>query len=148
MSYEKINGNKSKFNRRSICLKVNHYLWETLRYLWDTMPHQWSPCFLVLPMLIVWHYTTQWSSDTAPVLLTGHYAMPVVTWWSTTSATDLRVFLLSGVFYLAVLPAFSRIPWGQQFNLKVSRASCWSSKHSPSPTICLNHSNLQKICMW
>ena len=27
---------------------------------------------------------------------------------------------------------------------KVSRASCWSSKHSPSPTICLNHRNPQK----
>ena len=32
-----------------------------------------------------------------------------------------------------------------QFNLKVSRASCWSSKHSPGPTICLNHSNPQKF---
>ena len=32
-----------------------------------------------------------------------------------------------------------------QFNLKASRASCWSSKHSASPTICLNHSNPQKV---
>ena len=35
----------------------------------------------------------------------------------------------------------------RQFNLKVNRASCWSSKHSPGPTICLNHSNLRKIYM-
>ena len=36
--------------------------------------------FLTLPMLLVWHYTTQWSSGTAPVLFTGCYATPVVTW--------------------------------------------------------------------
>ena len=33
----------------------------------------------------------------------------------------------------------SRPRWGWQFNLKASRASCWSSKHSPGPAICLNH---------
>ena len=44
-------------------------------------------------------------------------------------------FLLSGVFYLALLPAFSRLPWGWQFNLKTSRVSCWSSKHGPSPEL-------------
>ena len=38
------------------------------------------------------------------MLLTGHYAMPVVIFYA--SATDLRErFLLSGVFYLALLPA-------------------------------------------
>ena len=47
------------------------------------------------------------------------------------------IFLLSGFFYFILLPAF--------FNLKISRASCWSLKHSPSPTICLNHSNPQKF---
>ena len=51
----------------------------------------------------------------------------------TTSATDLREsFLFSGLFYLALLPAF-RLPWGRQFNLKDSRASCWPSKHSSGP---------------
>ena len=38
-----------------------------------------------------------------------------------------------------------RPPWGSQFSLNVSRASCWSSKRSPAPTICLNHSNRQKF---
>ena len=37
----------------------------------------------------------------------------------------------------------SRLPWGRQFNIKVIRASCCSSKHSPGPAICLNHSNPQ-----
>ena len=32
------------------------------------------------------------------------------------------------------------------FNLNVSTALCWSSKHSPDLTICLNHSNPQKVC--
>ena len=97
------------------------------------MPRQWSPWFLFLPMLLMWHHTTQWSSGTAPLLLTGHYATPVVTWWSIASAPDLiERFLFSGVFYLALLPAFSRLPCGRQFNFKVSRASCWSSKHAPA----------------
>ena len=40
------------------------------------------------------------------MLLTERHAMPVVILWSTTSATDLReCFLLSGVFYLTLLPA-------------------------------------------
>ena len=30
--------------------------------------------FLILSMLLVWHYTTQWSEDTAPELLTRRYA--------------------------------------------------------------------------
>ena len=86
------------------------------------MPCQCSPCFLVLPMLLVWYCTTQWSSGTAPMLLTGHCARPVVTWWFTASAMDLwNHFLLSSIFYLAVLPAFSRLPQGRQYNLKVSR---------------------------
>ena len=63
----------------------------------------------------------------------------------TTSATDLRKrFLLWGVFYLTLLPASFKASLGRQFNPKVSRALCWSSKHSPGPTICLNHSNPQK----
>ena len=53
-----------------------------------------------------------------------------------TNAMNLKVrFLISGIFYLALFTAFSSLPWGQQFNLTVSRASCWSSKHSPNPTI-------------
>ena len=86
---------------------------ETLCYLRDTMPRQCHVVFLVLPMLLVWYYITQWSSGTAPVLLKGRYATPVVTWWSTSSATDLREhFLLSGVFYFALLPAFFKASLG------------------------------------
>ena len=118
------------------------YPTKTLCYLRDIMPRQWSPYFLVLPMLLVWQYTTQWSLGRVPLLLIGHHAMPVVTWWSTLSAADLReCFLLTGTFYFALLPACSRFPQGRQFNLKVSRASCWSSKHSLGPTNCLNHNN-------
>ena len=63
------------------------------------MPPHWSPSFMVLPMLLAWHYMTQLSLITAPVLLTRYFVTPVVIKWSSTSATDLRQrFLLSGVF--------------------------------------------------
>ena len=39
---------------------------------------------------------------------------------------------------------FQGFPGSRQFNIKVSRASCWSSRHSPGPTIRLNHNNPQK----
>ena len=38
---------------------------------------------------------------------------------------------------------FQGFPVSWQFNLKVSRASCWSSKCTLGPTICLNYSNPQ-----
>ena len=56
------------------------------------------------------------------LLLTGSHTAPVVTWWCTTNATNLRErFLLSSVFYLKLLPAFLGLPWGRQFSLKSSR---------------------------
>ena len=52
-------------------------------------------------------------------------------------------FTHRGFFTLHSFLLFSRLLWGRQFNLKVSRASCWSLKHSPGPAICLNHNNSQ-----
>ena len=87
----------------------------------------------------------QWSSGTAPVLLTAHYATPVVTWLSTMSGEDLTEhFLLSDVFSLALFSAFSRLPWGDSSALKLARHHA----HSPIPTIFLNQSHPQKIHMW
>ena len=72
-------------------------------------------------MLLVWHYTTQWSSGTTPVLLMVCYAMPVFTWWSTASAMDLREhFLLSVVFYLTLLSAFPRLPGASSSTSKLA----------------------------
>ena len=107
------------------------FLGETLCYLWETMLPQWSPCFLVLPMLLVWHYTTQWSSGTSPVLL----AMPCQ--WSTSDQLWVLLiwesdFYSKPFFNVHSFLLVSRVPWSQQFNLKVRRASCWSSKHCPS----------------
>ena len=39
-------------------------------------------------------------------------------------------FTLRCFFTLQSFMLFSRLPWGQQFNLIVSSASCWFSKHS------------------
>ena len=52
----------------------------------------------------------------------------------------------SGHLVHLVIQLVSKPPLGRQFNLNVSRASCWSSKHSPGPTICLNHNNPQTLC--
>ena len=40
---------------------------------------------------------------------------------------------------------FSRLPWVWQFSLKVSRASCCSSKHSLGLTVCLNHTAVHEL---
>ena len=59
-----------------------------------------------------------------------------------------RAFFTLRSFLPCTLPAFSRLSWGLQFNLKVSRDLCWSSKHSPGPTFSLNHSNPQNVYKW
>ena len=52
-----------------------------------------------------------------------------------------RAFFTLAFFTLHSFLLVLRLPWGRQFNLKVSRASCRSSKHSPGPAIRLNHNN-------
>ena len=92
---------------------------------------------------------------------------------STVSATVLsRRFLPTGVFYLTLLCFFiyrerygfewaffthrrftlcsftcvyQGFPGSRQFFLEICRTWYWSSKHRPSPSVCLIHSNLQKI---
>ena len=57
-----------------------------------------------------------------------------------------RAFFYSQAFFtLHSFLLLSRPPWDRQFTLKGSRASCWSSKHSPGPTIVLNYSNPQEV---
>ena len=72
---------------------------------------------------------------------------------STASATVLSGhFLPTGVFYLTLLPDifgttcfYQGLPGSQQFFLEVCRASYWSSKHRPGPSVCLIHSNPQSF---
>ena len=79
------------------------------------------------------------------MLLTGHHPCQ---WSSSDLSRVLRIW--ENVFYsqafLTLHPFLlvSRPPCDRQFSLKVSRASCWSSKHSPHLTICLNHNNPQR----
>ena len=86
--------------------------------------------------------------------LRGRHATPLVTTYfsPTLLPWELRIwesaFYSRMFFYLGLLSAFLRLPWDRQFDLKVSRASCWSSKHTTGPAICLNHSNPQKIHVW
>ena len=78
-----------------------------------------------------------------PCQVIGHKVLPThplprVLWiWGS-------VFYSQAFFTLHSFLLVLRLPWRQQFNLKVSRASCWSSKHSPSQAIASNDSNAQK----
>ena len=92
------------------------------------MSRHWSLCFLVSPCYLQDAMPCQWSSSDLPRVLRIWESVFYCQAFST-----LHSFLL-------VL----RLPWGQQFNLKVSRILCWSLKHSPGSAICLNHSNPQK----
>ena len=70
---------------------------------------------------------------------------------STASATVLSGhFLPTGVFYLTLLPDifgttcfYQGFPGSRQLFLEICRASYWSSKHRPGPSVCLIHSNPQ-----
>ena len=81
-----------------------------------------SPCYLQGTM------PCQWSPSDLP---------RVVRIWE-------GVFYSQALFTLHSFLLVSRSPRGRQFNLNVSRASCWPSKHSPGSNICLNHDNPQK----
>ena len=57
-------------------------------------------------------------------------------------------FLPTGIFYLTLLPDifgtncfYEGFPGSRQLFLEICRASYWSSKHKPGPSVCLIHSN-------
>ena len=74
--------------------------------------------------------------------------------YSFTASTTVLTgrFLPTGVFLpMSLLPDifdttcfYQGLRGSQQFFLEVSRASCWSSKHRPSLSVCLGHNNPQK----
>ena len=71
----------------------------------------------------------------------GHF----VFWYRECYGFERAYFYSQAFFTLHSFLLVLRPPRGKQFNLKISRASCWSSlKHSPSPAICWNHNNPQK----
>ena len=71
----------------------------------------------------------------------------------TASATVLSGhFWSTGVFYLTLILNifgtscfYQGLPGSRQFFLEVCRASYWSLKHIPGPSVCLIHSNLQSF---
>ena len=96
--------------------------------LWDTMPRHWSLCFLFRHIT----YRTPCHSSGYLVILPR-----VLRIWG--SVFYSQAFFTLHSFLLVLRPLRRR-----QFNLKFTRASCWFLKHSPGPTICLNHNNPQK----
>ena len=95
---------------------------------WDAMPRHWSLCFLVSQCYL---------HDAMPCRGASSHLPRVLRIWKS-------VFYSQAFFTLHYFLLFPRLPWGQQLNLKVSRTLCRTLKHSPVPTICLNHSNPQK----
>ena len=67
-------------------------------------------------------------------------------WYRECYGCERAFFYFQAFFTLHSFLLVSSPPQDRLFNLKVSRASCWSSKHSPGPAICLNHNNQQKRC--
>ena len=71
----------------------------------------------------------------------------------TPSATVLRGHSLpAGIFYLMLLPNifgtscfYQDFPGSWQLFIEIFRASYWSSKHRPGPSVCLIHSNPQSF---
>ena len=55
---------------------------------------------------------------------------------------ERKFFYAPAFFTLHSFLQFSRLPWDRQCNLKVSKTSCWPSKHGL--TINLNHNNPRK----
>ena len=108
-----------------------------------------STSFLTLPWTIVGHFTPHFILS----------AQPITEWFATLSFFDHSVIFSSrvswvGTFYpqaFFTLRSFTDIltciyqdfPGSRQFILEVYRASYWSSKHRPGPSVCLIHSNPQ-----
>ena len=105
---------------------------EKLRDLRDTMPRLWS-------LVFYYHHVTYRTLCHA----SGHLVILPRVLRISESAFYSQAFFTLHSFLLV-----SRPPWGWQFNLKVSRASCWFSNHSHGPAICFNHNNPQKELYW
>ena len=102
--------------------KLTSYFCNKLKNLSGETPWLTGLCFLVSPCYLM---SCQWSSSDLLQVL-----------WIWESVFYYQAFLTLHSFLLV-----SRLPWGRQFNLKVSRASCWSLKHSPAVIIHLSHNN-------
>ena len=89
--------------------------------------------FLILFFISFPGYFTMSPALTSAMVLSGH-------------------FLPTGVLYLTLLHdifgttcVYQGFPGTRQFFLEICRVSCWSSKHRPSPSVCLIHSNPQSF---
>ena len=89
--------------------------------------------FLILFFISFPGYFTMSPALTSAMVLSGH-------------------FLPTGVFYLTLLPDifgttcfYQGFPGSRQLFLEICRASYWSSKHRPGPSVCLIHSNPQSF---
>ena len=77
----------------------------------------------------------------------GHQLLPTQPCYRKCYRFERAFFTLGCLLSCTPSCCFQSFPGSRQFNLKVSRASCWSLKHNPGLTTCLKHSNPQNIYM-
>ena len=70
----------------------------------------------------------------------GHQLLPTWPCYRDCYGFERALFTLRRFLPCTPSCCFQGFPGRRQLNLKISRASCWSSKHGPVLTICLNHS--------
>ena len=90
--------------------KFKKLLSEKLRDLRDTIPRPWLLCFLLSPCYLQDTMPCQWSSS--------DFLPRVLRIWE-------GVFYFQAFFTLHSFLLVLRPPWGRQFSLNNSRASCW-----------------------
>ena len=87
--------------------------------------------FWALPWVLLIAFS--FSSTASAMVLSGHF-LPVGVFYFT---------LLLDIFGTTCF--YQGLPGSPQFFLEVCRASYWSSKHRPGPSVCLIHSNSQSF---
>ena len=95
-----------------------------------------TPYFILLVQPIAWWFATH-SFSTIPLI-----SLP----WALRPWVDIfysQAFFTLHSFTDILICVYQGFPWSRQFLLEVCRASYWSLKHRPSPSIFLIHSNPQ-----
>ena len=94
-----------------------------------------TPCHAIGHFVFCYNHVTY----RTPCHASGHLVIYCECYGFERAFFTLRRFLLC-----TPSSCFQGFPGSRQFNLKVSKISCWFSKHSLGPTTCLNRNNPQK----
>ena len=130
----------------SFCCCSSFHVFLHSHFLFDIIPHP-SVDYRQVFRPILYFQPSPLQSDLQ------HFHFQLFHYLLNASTTVLSEHLLpTGVFYLTLLPNIFRTTCFYQgflgswrFFLEICRASYWSSKHRPGPSVCLIHSNPQSF---